>query len=230
MCQGDHMSGRAKATPFWLLAVIITFSGCRGQADPRTLEGMMAFASDAIERDDGEALFRVIDARSQHALISIVEDRRASATLIRENYPEAARDAALAELGDSVQVESAAALFARRCDRACRADIASRIGAPVSQEQDGDELVVHTSRGAVLRVTGGGEDWFGIVWRYDELDQERARANQDRQLVAANAETYARRRRLERAVDEEAVDGAHRPGAMDVDGPAPADRPHGAHE
>ncbi|MCA9532621.1 MAG: hypothetical protein KC593_03045 [Myxococcales bacterium] len=183
---------------------------------------MLEYAARAIERNDARSLFRVIDARSRHAMASIVADRRAAAELIRNTYPEDQREAALDELGPSIDAEDAAALFAARCDRACMSDLASRIGAPLSQRQDGDELVVETPRGGTLRVTGGGEDWYGIVWRYDELDAERQRANQDRLLVEANARTYQLRLEQAAALDGEAPAGEEHPIPPRHADPAPA--------
>jgi hypothetical protein len=196
-----------------LLALFLglPLAACTGEPDPRTLPGMLEYAARAIERNDAPALFRVIDARSRHAMASIVEDRRAAAALIRNTYPEDQRDEAIRELGSAAQATDAAALFADRCDRACMADLGGRIGAPLSQRQDGDELVVETPRGGTLRVTGGGDDWFGIVWRYDELDRERQRANQDRLLVEANARTYQLRSEQAAALDGEAPTGEEHP-------------------
>ena len=126
-----------------------------------------------------------------------------------------------ADAGAAAEMEDAAALFEDRCGRACMADLGSRIGAPLSQTQDGDELVVETPRGGTLRVTGGGDDWFGIVWHYDELDAERQRANQDRLLVEANARTYQRRLEQSAALDGEAPVGEEHPVPPHGDDPAP---------
>ena len=123
------------------LSLLVLLGACRGQPDPSTLEGMMEFAASAIEREDARQLFRVIDPRSRHALASIVEDRRAAAELIRTTYPEDQRADALEELGPDANAEDAAELFASRCGRQCMSDIAMRIGAPLSQHPDGDELL-----------------------------------------------------------------------------------------
>ena len=203
------------------LFLIPTLTACTGEPDPRTLPGMLEYAARAIERNDARALFRVIDARSRHAMASIVEDRRTAAELIRTTYPEDQRADALRELGSAAEMEDAAALFEDRCGRACMADLGSRIRAPLSQTQDGDELVVETPRGGTLRVTGGGDDWFGIVWHYDELDAERQRANQDRLLVEANARTYQRRLEQSAALDGEGPVGEEHPVPPHGDDPAP---------
>lgn len=209
-----------KTRIFVSLSLALLLHACTGEPDPRTLPGMLEYAARAIERNDAQALFRVIDARSRHAMASIVADRRAAAALIRSTYPEDQRADALSDLGSAANVEDAAALFAERCTRECMSDLASRIGAPISQRQDGDELVVETPRGGTLRVTGGGDDWYGIVWRYDELDAERQRANQDRLLVEANARTYELRAEQSAALDGEAPTGDEEPMP---EAPAPAD-------
>lgn len=210
-----------KTRIFISLSLGLLLHACTGEPDPRTLPGMLEYAARAIEQNDARALFRVIDARSRHAMASIVADRRAAAALIRSSYPEDQRADALADLGSAANVEDAAALFADRCKQECMSDLASRIGAPISQRQDGDELVVETPRGGTLRVTGGGSDWYGIVWHYDELDTARQRANQARLLVEANARTYQLRAEQSAALDGEAVtDDA-------VDGSAPAEEPSG---
>lgn len=66
----------------------------------------------------------------------------------------------------------------------------------MEEEEDGDELVVTTPRGEVRLYRAEDTDWWGIVWRREELDRERDRAGQDLRQVQANAETYRRRRAL----------------------------------
>ena len=220
------LSLRERAAPKRAVLVGLALSilaACGGEPDPRTLPGMLEYASRAIGDGDRTRLFRVIDPRSRHAMASIVEDRRASARLIRETYPEDQQAAALEQLGMATEAEDAAGLFAQRCDEACMADIAGRLGAPTDTQEDGDELVVRTSRGATLRVRGGGDDWFGIVWRFDELDAERARANQDRQLVQQNAETYRRREAQTREMDDDAVEAADAEGDAEAGDEAEAE-------
>ena len=181
------------------VALLCCACGMGGTPDPRTVEGTMAYAAMALERDDPRMLFRVVDERARHAMISIVADRRQAAARIRETYPEGLREEALAELGDAASVEDAAGLFVRRCDASCRQAIAASVGAPVETTPDGDELVVRTSRGATLRLYRPREGaWWGIVWRTAELDRERDRANQALQQIERNAETYRRRRELAR--------------------------------
>ncbi|HJL02694.1 MAG TPA: hypothetical protein RMH85_29655 [Polyangiaceae bacterium LLY-WYZ-15_(1-7)] len=181
-----------------LVAALAGACGFGGTPDPRNLEGAMAYAALAVERDDPAMLFRIVDARARHAMISIVNDRRAAASLVRETYPEAERAAALARLGDAAEVESARELFARRCDAACRSTIGGDVGKPERTETEGEETIVHTARGTTVRVWRAEEgDWWGLVWHTDELDEERARANRDLRLIEENAETYRRRRELE---------------------------------
>ncbi len=129
---------------------------------------------------------------------SIVNDRSAAADLIREAYPQSEQNRALAELGDAAQVGDAAGLFEARCDDECRSELGGRLGGVERTEEDGEELIAHTTRGESVRLYRRGEGhWWGIVWQTAELDRERARANQDLHRVEQNAETYRRRRQLE---------------------------------
>ncbi len=180
-----------------MAALLCCGCGIGGTPDPRTVEGAMAYAALALERDDPRMLFRVIDARARHAMISIVADRRRSAELIAAAYPPAEQAEALRALGDAATVPDAAALFASRCDALCRQEIASVIGAPVETTREGEELVVQTTRGARVRMYRASEDaWWGLVWKTAELDRERDRANQALQQIERNVETYRRRREL----------------------------------
>ncbi len=156
----------------------------------------MVYAATAIENDDMERLFRVIDERSRHALYSIHADREAAASLIRADYPEATQQDALDALGH-IGAATPAALFAERCDSACRRGFATKVGAPVEEEQDGEELLVTTTRGQVRLWRAEESAWWGIVWKRDELDRERDRAGQDLRRIEANAETYRRRQALQ---------------------------------
>ena len=156
----------------------------------------MAYAARALENGELERLFGVIDERSRHALYSIHADREAAASLIRADYPEELQEDALGALG-LLGTDSPAALFAERCDLACQRDLTSRIGAPMEETQEGEELLVTTSRGQVRLWRGGESAWWGIVWNHDELDRERDRAGQDLRRIEANAETYRRRDALQ---------------------------------
>ncbi|MCA9612273.1 MAG: hypothetical protein H6722_10250 [Sandaracinus sp.] len=152
----------------------------------------------ALEADQGERLYRLLDERSRHALISIHADRRAAAEIVRTRYPEDARAEALAELGDGAQAESPDALFARRCDRACRDDLMESVGAPVEQHREGEVLVVKTSRDRELRFYRQREgQWWGFVWRTEALDHERDVASRDLRQIERNAEIFQRREALE---------------------------------
>lgn len=173
--------------------------GIGGTPDPRELEGAIGYLAVAIERDDPAMLFRAVDARARHAMISIVADRQRARDLIRADYPEDAREAALAELGDAATVADAPALFALRCDVTCRRELSEKLGAPTEQHTEGEELVVTTSRGGTLRFhrPEGDDAWYGWVWETAALDTERDRANRDLRQIEQNAETYRRRRELE---------------------------------
>lgn len=187
-------------TPWRLLSLALTVGcGIGGTPDPRELEGAIAYLAVAIERDDPAMLFRAVDARARHAMISIVADRQKAAELIRADYPAEEREAALAELGDAATIDDAPALFALRCDSTCRSELSAKLGAPTERRREGDELVVTTVRGGTLRFhrAEGENAWYGWVWQTEALDAERDRANRDLRQIEQNAETYRRRRALE---------------------------------
>jgi hypothetical protein len=176
-------------------------SSCQSYDDAHTVRGALAQAARAVEADDRPALFQVIDRRSKAALISVFKDRTAAARAIAADYPEPEREAALRSLGDAATVRSPEELFARRCDRACVAELGANLGAPVSETPEpGGELIVQTAEGHRVRLFKGGDGFWGLVWRTQELFDERLRAARERLQITANAEVYRRRRQLERAV------------------------------
>lgn len=180
------------------IAFVLFLSACDIPPDPRTVDGALGFLGRAVERDDAATLYRGIDERARHAMISIVSDRREAARLVRESYPEGERAAAIAALGDAAEVESAEQLFARRCDAACRRGIGDRIGAAAEVRKEGPITVVTTARGTEVRLYRGGPDeWYGLEWHTDELSLERDRANRDLAIIRQNAATFDRRRALE---------------------------------
>jgi len=171
---------------------------CEGTPDPRGVGGALKYAAQAVEKRDARKLFRVIDERARHAMCSIVDDRKQAARLVDKSYPEDERAQALASLGEAAEAKDAAGLFAARCGERCLERFGSRIGAPESTTEDGDELVVQTARGTEVRLYRSGPGkWWGIVWHTDELDAERDKANQDLRAIERNAGIYERRRKLE---------------------------------
>ena len=170
---------------------------CQHEPDPRSVRGALDAAATAVAARDGKRLFRIVDQRARHALESIVKDRHEAARLIRTDYPEAERAAALGALGDAASVTTSADLFALRCAQACMSELAQRIAAPVSEAQMGVELVVRTARGASLRLYHGDDRWWGLVWNTDALSHERDQAAQDLLQIRTNAEVYQKRRALE---------------------------------
>jgi len=171
--------------------------GCGGSDDAHTVRGALALAARAVETEDRAALYRVIDRRSRAALVSIVKDRAASARAVRSDYPADLQPGALAALGDAPGAADAAALFARRCDVHCVAELGVSLGAPVSESVMGDELLVRTAAGRDVRLFKGRDGLWGLVWRTQELSDERLRAARERLQIEANAEIYRRRRQLE---------------------------------
>lgn len=156
----------------------------------------MAYAASALENREMDRFFRVVDERSRHALYSIHADRTAAAARIDADYPPELQEAALSALGPT-SAGSPAELFAERCDTTCQQAFAEAIGAPMEEEEVGEELVVTTSRGEVRLYRSNETAWWGIVWKHEELDRERDRAGQDLRQIEANAATYRRRRALQ---------------------------------
>ena len=185
----------------FILAVITLLGGGAAAAcldpDPSSVRGALDVAARAVEAGDGRALYRAIDRRSTDALSSIAKDRASSAALIRGDYPADEAPAALRALGDALGHGDGAGLFAERCSAVCMAEIASQLGAPVRQTQRGVELEIETSRGGKLRLHRERGVW-GIVWRTEELYEERRSAAHELVQIRANAEIYRRRRALEK--------------------------------
>ena len=151
----------------------------------------------ALEADDGERLYRLLDERARHALISIHADRRAAAEIVRARYPEDQRAEVLASLGDAAEASTPEALFATRCARACRGELAASVGAPISQQREGDELVVTTSRGELRFYRAREGQWWGFVWQTERFDRERDVASRDLRQIQRNAEVFQRRDELD---------------------------------
>ena len=170
--------------------------GCSAP-DSRTPEGALELAAAAVDARDAAALHRVIDYRARSALSSIAHDRERARLAIEADYPEPERTAALTALGDARGAPEGADLFARRCGEACMSELASQLGAIVSQRASGDELVITTSRGRELRLHRGRDGHMGLVWHTAELVQERLTANRELGQIRENAEVYRRRRALE---------------------------------
>jgi hypothetical protein len=179
----------------FLAAVLL--GACDQTPDPREIEGAIGYLAQALEEDDAARLYRVLDERSRHALISIVADRRASASVIRASYPEDEQAAALEALGDAADVATPEELFARRCARACRDALTEAVGAPAGQREVDGELVVTTSRGELRFYRARAGSWWGFVWETEALDRERDAASRDLRQIERNAEVFRRRRTLD---------------------------------
>ena len=196
IAESAPVRGSWRAAARCAVTVLLVASACHAP-DPRSVEGALDAAARAIEANDAERLFRVVDERGRHALASIVADRRRAATVVRDTYPGDEAQAVLRSLGDGAEAEDAAALFAGRCMEACMGELAARIGAPTRREERGDEVIVHTSRDTTLRMHLGTDGWWGIVWRTEQLARERDRAAQELRQIRNNADIYRRRRALE---------------------------------
>lgn len=159
--------------------------------DPRTVEGAIEAAADAVERRDARALYRLIDVRSRHALEGIHDANSRARTLIERDYPDAQAAAALKRLGPPAA--DAEALFAQRCDATCLADFAAKLGAPERIEAQGEVTVVTTVRGSRLHMYSVDGGWYGLLWRRQQLEAERDRASRDLKQIEENAAVYRRR-------------------------------------
>jgi hypothetical protein len=183
-----------------IVVLIAVLSGC-WSPDTREPRGALALASQAVEAGDARMLFKVIDQRSRHALAAIQQARSAAAALIRADYPPQAQAAALAQLGDAALAADPAELFVRRCPKACQAELGATLGAPASertvQGEAGPELEITTATGGHVRLFRGKEGHYGIVFRRQELSDERDRASRELEQIRANAEVYRKRKALE---------------------------------
>jgi hypothetical protein len=163
------------------------------------VRGALAAAAQALEAQDAQKLFRVIDQRGRHALASVAAARAEARRLIVTDYPENERANALAALGDAATVDSAAGLFARRCGASCMSSLAAEIGVPVSETPQGDEVEVRTARGSTLHMHAGSDGWYGLVWNTPALIEERAQAARELETIRDNAQLFRKRRALEAA-------------------------------
>jgi hypothetical protein len=180
---------------------VITLTALVGcSPDLRTIRGTLDGAARAVECDDGDALFRVLDGRARLALESISRDRRAAAQLIRADYPATDRAARLRELGDAARAADAADLFSVRCPHACRGKLGASLGAPLAQTQRGDEVEVRTARNGRLCLHRGSDGEWGLCWNVAALIAERARAAQELRQISGNAAVYRKRRELATAL------------------------------
>jgi len=181
-----------------LFTLLFSLLGCTGCADHRSIRDSLAVAADAVEARDAERLFDALDERERFALSGIVQARRQARQLIESEYPDADRAPALSALGDAgqVTVTTGAALFARRCDQDCVAGFAERVGAPISQVQNGDEIEVTTVRGHTLHMHAGKTGQYGIVWNWPVLSEEVNQASRELAQIRENVAVYRRRREL----------------------------------
>ena len=179
-------------------AVFLLVSACSGTPDPRTVEGALGYAARAIDLGDAKMLYRVVDARSRHAMISIVSDRQsvggAHSSLVpgigegeRAREPRGCRGSHGRRRPLRATLRRPVPLRHQRTPRGSRTYRDAR-GRRRSAHVKGTTLSLH-------RAHEG--DWYGLVWKTDELVRERDRANRDRHAIAENAAIYDRRRALE---------------------------------
>lgn len=183
------------------VCVLCALVHCDSQPDPRELRGFVNYALRAIEQDDPDALFRVIDSRSRAAMFSIVSDRQAARALIEAHYPEAERDEALRSITaiEADRAETPEEYFAALCDHRCREAFRDNLGAPTEERQiegPGETLEVSTTRGTIVVHRQDSGHWWGLVWELNALDDARNRASRDLRQIETNVTTFERRERL----------------------------------
>lgn len=178
------------------LAVLAVVSLVACGPDPRTVEGGLAAASAAIAARDHEALLRALDQRARDSLGSVFFARKTAAEEIRNSYPREAQASALRELGDAVDAESTAALFARRCPDACLDALASSLGAPRSVKVEGRLSTVTTVRDTQAQLYLADDGSYGLVWESDALMRERTRSAAELDLIQKNGAKYRAQREL----------------------------------
>jgi hypothetical protein len=170
---------------------------CVDCGDAHSVRGALAASASALEAQDVDRFFSLIDERTRFAMAAVVKSRAAARQLIDADYPAAERAPALAALGEAAEVSTPQALFRRRCDAACLRSFAELLAAPVSETVVGNEVVVSTVRGTVLHMHAGTDGRYGIVWNTKASSDERAQAARDLVQIRENAAVYRRQRALE---------------------------------
>lgn len=198
----NYTPGGARGTT---LLCLLFISACF-DPDPRSARGAIDAAAQAIEAQDGEALYRLIDERGRHALGGIIKARQQAKERIEADYPQAEQAAAIAALGDGAEAESAAQLFAARCLAPCMAEIGGLLAAPAREEETPEGVIIHTVRGTEIPMYVGKDTWYGIRWNTETLMAERDRASRELRQIEDNADLYRKQRALSR-VDQ----GAKKP-------------------
>lgn len=181
---------------FSAIASLVCASACFSP-DPRTADGALEYLALAANEGDKFKLFRGQDQVARHALDATFKMRHETARIISDTYPASAVPAALAELGDALNVESTLELFFRRCDAACLEWFSRNLGAAAEQQATGALVVIRTINDTKLTLRKGTDGWYGVVWRTDEWVAERDRAARDLAQVQENARVYSARKRLE---------------------------------
>jgi hypothetical protein len=164
--------------------------------DAREVDGAIASVVAAASKHDATRLFEAIDQRARFAMGGLVKARQKAAEVIRAHYPKEAQAQALADLGDAARVDSAAALFALRCNPACMDALAAKMASPKEVREEGDLAWVTTVRGEQLELFRGNDGRYGIVWNTESLKRESTRAYAELDLIEKNAELYQKQRAL----------------------------------
>ncbi|HEX5658406.1 MAG TPA: hypothetical protein VFX59_14485 [Polyangiales bacterium] len=145
---------------------------------------------------DHRALLQALDQRARDSLSSVYFARKAAAEEIRANYPPDAQAQALAELGDAVQADSDAALFALRCPDPCLDALAGSLGAPRSVRVNDRISLITTVRDTEAELYRADDGTYGLVWESAALMRERTRAAAELDLIKKNGAQYRMQRKL----------------------------------
>lgn len=196
MCQG----ARGRKSFYFAAFFALYASAYACTAEHASLKSVLSAAASAIARNNPGALFDTIDRRSRDAMHSIVADRQKARALIEAHYPAQEKNAAIRALGDAANATSASALFRIRCAKDCRDWFRDNIAAPdaISEIDANGNAVVRTILDTTVVVRQGDPesgDW-GIVWHFEELNEERLRANRELRLIEENAAHFERVRQL----------------------------------
>ena len=157
-----------------LLTALLFSTAC--EPDAHDVEGAIARAVSAASGHDEAGPLHALDQRERFAMAALVKARTQAAGVIRTGYPKEAQAAALAELGDALQVESGPALFGLRCPDACMDELASRLSSPRAVQHEGRLARVETVRGEKLELYKADDGTYGLLWHSDAARRENSRA------------------------------------------------------
>lgn len=158
--------------------------------------GALRAATDAADRSDARALYRVLDQRARFAMAATVRYRRQGASLIEAFYPTEVKSRALDDLGDARFAKNAEDLFVRRCNIDCLKRFRAKLGTAASVQTRDRMTRVITQRGGEVYFYRDTTHRYGLVWHSDELEEEKVRAARDLSVIQHNVDVLKRRKAL----------------------------------